>query len=120
MISFFSIFPRRIFFEISKTKSTAKEIAYYELIHDLCLDFLYSLSTDHLFFYFHQIDEDPDRNAKICLDRIHRRNRAGEENITLEYLQLVETANRAFSADFEDKCISFEKFCDLTEIKAVE
>lgn len=49
--------------------------------------------------YFHKAQEDGyscEENTRICLDRVKRRARDGESDITFDYLLMVEEHNKAF------------------------
>lgn len=92
------ILSRRIFFEISKHRSSAAEIEHYYECHDLCSDFLQDITEGRIFFYFHKVEEEAQANVAVCLHRIKKRNRAGEEEITSEYLAQVEEKTRIFEA----------------------
>lgn len=76
----------RIFFEVNKKLSTEKEIEIYTKCSELC-------ENDLLFKYAHKFAFNfltlPFDEEKVCLERIKKRNRRGEDLLTLEYLHLV-------------------------------
>ena len=80
----------------------------------MCTDFLQDITESRLFFYFHKAEDDSKQNIETCLTRIRKRNRSGEEGISLPYLAEVEEKTRAFEAGIIDSAkINQETFLKI-------
>lgn len=63
----------------------------YNQCHDICKELLFSSLKGRLFFKFLDIDNSSG-NVTECLRRIRQRARKGEDEITSDYLELIQSA----------------------------